>query len=220
VKLFFDVDGVLTDGWHVDPALRRAWHIDLEKDLGVNVEDFERLLFATKEDGSVSLMYLCITGQLDLTIALQSILPSLGYTQSAESFMKYWFEHDAQFNRPLFDVIETLYSMPGIELYVATNQEHHRARYLWHDLGLKKYFRKLFYSAAVGYSKHDVRYFAHINQALEINVSESPPTFFDDRSDVIETALAVGWDGVIYNSLEDVTQHPEIQTRLSDQTVQ
>jgi putative hydrolase of the HAD superfamily len=40
LKVFFDVDGVLIDGWHANSALSKRWDLTLEADLGVDREAF------------------------------------------------------------------------------------------------------------------------------------------------------------------------------------
>ena len=42
----------------------------------------------------------------------------------------------------------------GVELHLVTVQEHRRAAYLWHDLGLRERFDGLHHSAAVGLANH------------------------------------------------------------------
>ena len=36
LKVFFDVDGVLIDGWHNDPKRRKAWDAAIKADLGID----------------------------------------------------------------------------------------------------------------------------------------------------------------------------------------
>jgi FMN phosphatase YigB (HAD superfamily) len=41
MKIFFDVDGVLIDGWHANSALRKPWDAMLEVDLVSTGKPFE-----------------------------------------------------------------------------------------------------------------------------------------------------------------------------------
>ena len=92
MKIFFDVDGVLVDGWHAYSALRKPWDMTLEADLGIDREAFQKLFFATSGGRSASPMFECVTGRRDLRDALADILPQVGYQGSTEDFMRYWFE--------------------------------------------------------------------------------------------------------------------------------
>ena len=66
MKIFFDVDGVLIDGWHEDSALRTPWDARLREDLGVDRDAFQSLFFAVGPDRAVSRMTECTTGRRDL----------------------------------------------------------------------------------------------------------------------------------------------------------
>lgn len=147
--VFFDVDGVLIDGWHSSSALRKPWDETLEADLGVDRAAFQRLFFQGPDgDHRGSPMFDCTVGRRDLMEALAGILPRVGYAGNAEDFARYWFEKDSNINRQVIGLVETI-RRSGARLYVATGQEHHRARYLWNELGFSRWFDRLFYSAGI-----------------------------------------------------------------------
>jgi putative hydrolase of the HAD superfamily len=75
MKIFFDVDGVLIDGWHANSALRKPWDETLQADLGIDRNAFQELFFGTPGSRSVSPMYECVTGCCDLRDALADVLP-------------------------------------------------------------------------------------------------------------------------------------------------
>ncbi|MGN7754317.1 hypothetical protein [Sinorhizobium sp. 22678] len=79
MKVFFDVDGVLIDGWHADIARRKPWDETIEVDLGVDRDAFQILFFGTPGNRSASPMFECVTGRRDLKQALAAILPDVGY---------------------------------------------------------------------------------------------------------------------------------------------
>jgi putative hydrolase of the HAD superfamily len=95
-------------------------------------------------------------------------------------------------------------------LFVATGQEHHRARYLWNELGFSKHFDGIFYSANIGYGKKDARFFQAINRSLEIGAGERP-LFFDDQPEIVELAKTVGWDATAFTSINDIQGHPRLR---------
>jgi putative hydrolase of the HAD superfamily len=108
--------------------------------------------------------------------------------------------------------VSELRKASDIKLYVATGQEHHRARYLWNDLGFSQLFDGMFYSAEIGYPKKDIRFFETINAALKISNNERP-LFFDDQPEIIDLARQAGWDGMAFTSERDIREHSRLRGR-------
>ncbi|APO74683.1 HAD superfamily hydrolase protein [Rhizobium etli 8C-3] len=211
MRIFFDVDGVLVDGWHSDPSLRKPWDATIEADLGVDRAAFGDLFFGVAGGRSSSLMADCITGKRNLAEALAEILPEVGYHGDAKDFMRYWFDKDSNINTEVFDLVETIRSSgSGVELYVATGQEHCRARFLWNELGFSKLFDQMFYSAEIRYPKKDIRFFETINTRLHIGTGERP-IFFDDQPEIVAVARQAGWDANQFASASDIRQHPRLR---------
>lgn len=210
MKIFFDVDGVLIDGWHADGVVRKPWDATLDADLGIDRKAFQELFFGTAASHSTSPMFACMTGRRDLRDALADVLPKLGYRGRIDDFVRYWFEKDSNVNRDVFRVVEDIREAGGAKMYVATGQEHHRARYLWNELGFSRHFDGMFYSAKIGHPKKDVRFFETINRSLGID-AEQRPLFFDDQPEIVELARSAGWDGTAFTSISDVREHPRLR---------
>ena len=213
MKIFFDVDGVLVDGWHANPALRKPWNATIDVDLGVNLAEFQRLFFIEKDHPLGSMMDSCVAGARDLKEALGEILPQVGYTGHVDDFVQYWFEKDSNVSTEVLEIVKSLGLVPSIEMFVATGQEHYRAAYLWKDLGFSNLFNQIFYSADIGFLKNDVRFFEAINHRLGISKSEKP-VFFDDRQDVVELARRAGWDAAMFETADDISLHPRLRSFL------
>lgn len=209
MKIFFDVDGVIIDGWHADPAKRRPWDATLEEDLGINREAFQQALFSPQPDGSPEPYLACVSGQADLRDVLAEILPQLGYSGSVETLLAYWFGKDSNLNAAVVDAIEHLGRQSGVSLYLATNQEHHRATHLWTELRLKDLFEDMFHSARVGTAKQDPNFFFAVGKELGIQTGEVP-LFFDDTQSVINAAREAGWDGQLFASVDDILCHQRL----------
>lgn len=204
--VFFDVDGVLVHGYHARPDLQQRWDENLLADLGVDPERFRNEfiydIFIKK----------VITGQTSLVAALDRILPSLGYTGSPMVFVHYWLSHDSQLNQPLLDMIARLRQRSDLKLYVATNQDHMRALWLWQTLGMSALFEDIFYSARIGIRKPERGYFDFI--MARIGPQVEPPLFFDDTPGVVAGARSYGWEAVQFDTMDDFTNHPWIAARL------
>ncbi|WP_417310898.1 HAD family hydrolase [Devosia sp.] len=203
--VLFDVDGVLVHGYHAKAEKQVRWDDKLQADLGVDPERFRTEFIHD------IFMKQVIVGRMSLLTALDRTLPGLGYRGPSMAFAGYWLKNDANLNQPLLDVVGRLKGA-GVPLYVATNQEHMRAQYLWQQLGFGELFEDMFHSARVGHIKPTKPYFDWIDARL--GRQSEPPLFFDDREDVVKGARAHGWEAVQFDALEDVTEHPWIKARL------
>ena len=206
MKIFFDVDGVLIDGWHINEDLRKPWDATIEADMGIGRRAFQELFFGASGDQRSSLMHECLTGQCDLKDALAGVLPALGYKGSVDAFIRYWLEKDSNVNSEVLTLVGKIREIDGVQLFIATGQERYRADYLWNELGFSKYFDKMFYSAKIGFPKKDKRFFEAINSALNITAEEKP-LFFDDQPEIVELAEKAGWDAITFRSVRDIKEH-------------
>lgn len=213
MKIFFDVDGVIIQGWHADPKRRRAWDATIEEDLGIDRQAFQRALFQPGPAAGEAPMNACLRGDADLSVVLEEILPRLGYRGSAESLLDYWFRKDSHKDPAVLEVVARLRDCDGVQLYLATGQERLRAAYLWNDLQLKDCFDAIFYSARLGVDKDSAAFFAKINSELSITAEERP-LFFDDRESIVARAAAAGWDAHLFHSLEDLRQNRRLMDLL------
>ena len=204
--VFFDVDGVLIHGMHANPLYVRRWDNEMRADLGVDPSRFtEEFIF----DIFVKQV---VTGKMSVIEALERRLPGLGYKGSPMVFLNYWLEHESALNQDLLDGIARLKAVADIRLYIATNQEHIRAAWLWSHLRLADVFNDMFHSARVGVRKPDPAYFDFIHS--KIGPQSEPPLFFDDTPKVIDGARAAGWEAVLFNTVDDFTSHPWVAERL------
>jgi putative hydrolase of the HAD superfamily len=205
--VIFDVDGVLVHGYHARPDLTRRWNENLLSDLGVNPERF------TQEFIFDIFIKQVVVGKMSLVEALDRRLPSLGFKGSPMTFIDYWLTHDSELNHPLLDCIRILKKQDDLRLYIATNQDHTRALWLWQSMGLGSLFEDIFYSARIGTRKPERGFFDFVDH--RIGSQSEPPLFFDDTPKVVEGARAAGWEAVLFNTIDDFLVHPWIAARLS-----
>ena len=215
MKIFFDVDGVLINGWHAKPERRRRWDATLQDDLGVDPTAFQEKFFATPAGEFPSLMHSCVAGRRDLKEALAGVLPSLGYSGPADKFVAYWLEKDSNLNHDVLEIVKRLAERPDAELYIVTGQEHYRAAYLWSTLGFRDHFKGILYSAKLGHLKATPAFFARINTMLDIKEDEAP-LFFDDQAEVVSLARKAGWDAHVFEDIRTIHTHPRLQSFLAD----
>lgn len=204
--VLFDVDGVLVNGYHAKPMLTPRWNENLLADLGVDPDRFNAEFIYDVFVKKV------IVGQMSLLEALERTLPGLGYRGPAMAFAGYWLSHDSAVNEPMVEVVRRLKAAGGSRLFLATNQEHMRAQWLWQTLKFGELFEDMFHSARVGHAKPAKPYFDWVSNRL--GPQSEPPLFFDDREDIIKAARTHGWEAIQVNVLEDVSRHPWIAERL------
>jgi putative hydrolase of the HAD superfamily len=181
--LMVDVDGVIVR----HPRQGRRWDERLEADLGIKPDDLQQRFFAPYFRDIV-------LGRAALEDRLALVLPALAPHVSPQQLMTYWFEQDAHLDPVLLDLADR--RAGGLQLHLATVQEHRRAAYLWDDLGLKHQFDGLHHSAAVGAKKPDLAYF----RAVETRTGFAPHEvlLIDDSPANVEAARAAGWGGVLW----------------------
>ncbi len=206
MKVFFDVDGVLIHGFHADPEFRLRWDENLKRDFGIDINVLTQVFFRGPFQD-------VIIGKRDLYDAIKEVSPKIGYDGDPQILVDYWFENDRNLSTQVMQVVEKLSRSDEIELYIATNQEPNRARYLWEEVGFKSHFRKMFYSAALGCVKADPNYFRQINKELGIS-PEDTVVFFDDTEENVHVAISEGWRAYHFKTADDLHKSPEIAPYL------
>jgi putative hydrolase of the HAD superfamily len=205
--LVFDVDGVLVHGYHARADLQQRWDENLLADLGVDPERFRTEfiydIFIKK----------VVIGQMPLIEALDRRLPGLGFKGSSMVFAQYWLSHDSRVNTELLDAVRRLKADPDIRLYIATNQDHMRAQWLWHTLGFSELFEDIFYSARAGVMKPHKDFFDFAETRM--GPQAEPPLFFDDTPKVVDGARAHGWNAILFETTADFVAHPWIAQKLA-----
>ena len=203
--VLFDVDGVLVNGYHSRPELQRRWDENLLEDLGIDPDRFKDAFIFDVFVKKV------LIGKVGLVEALDRVLPQLGYKGPTQRIVAYWLEHDSVLNIETVELARSLKSA-GARLYMATNQEHLRAQWLWQTLRLGEIFEDMFYAARLGVTKPNAGFYDEIDRRL--GPQAEPPLFFDDSPPVIDAARKAGWEAVLYNGIDDCRSHPWIAERL------
>ena len=173
-----DVDGVVAV--HSDP---RGWAAGLEHDVGISADALHAVFFSQHWDD-------VIHGRVSMRSRLEPVLSTLSPGIRYEDFTGYWFSHDAHLNDALLAELAVLRST-GVEVHLATNQEHERARYLWHDLDLRSRFDGLHYSAELNHCKPDPGYYRCVEQRTSLRPDQL--FFIDDTIANVQAAIACGW---------------------------
>lgn len=201
----FDIDGVLVHGYHARPDLHESFD-DKLRVLGINADRFQR------EFVHDIFMKRVLIGEVPMVEALDRRLKAFGYKGSTMAVLDLWMSHDCFRNTAMLDTVRKLKAHPEVRLYLATNQDHSRAQFLWHSIGLKDIFEDMFYSARFGRTKAHGKFYEMAEERMA--ASELPPLFFDDTSKVVEAARKHGWEAVLFETVDDCVNHPWIAERL------
>ncbi len=153
-----------------------------------------------------------LIGEVPMVEALDQRLKAFGYKGSTMKILDLWLSFDCNPNIALLETIGRLKKCDDVVLYLATNQDHSRAQFLWQTIGLRDLFADMFYSARFGRTKYHKKFFEMAEERMV--ASDARPIFFDDTQKVLDVAQKVGWETVLFEKNEDVTAHPWLSERL------
>ena len=178
-----DVDGVI-----IVPC-PDGWAVDLEADLGITREVLQTHFFKPHWNDVV-------LGRAALHERLGPVLAEHAPHLTSHQLTTYWFEKDAQLDKALLSDLATLRAT-GVQLHLATIQEHERAAYLWSTLGLRDHFDAMHYAADIGWKKTDPEFYAVVE--ARTGFSGTDLLLLDDTASNVEAARAAGWRGALWD---------------------
>lgn len=173
-----DVDGVIVR--HPDP---KGWSVNLEADLGLRTEVLQAAFFKHHWDDIAR-------GRAALRERLAPVLADIAPNLTCDQLCDYWFEQDSNLDLDLLDQLAVVRSQ-GIQVHLATVQEHERADYLWTRMELHARFDAMHFAAAIGYVKPEPAFYAAIESTTGFLPHEL--FFIDDRAANVEAARSRGW---------------------------
>jgi len=118
--------------------------------------------------------------------------------------MEYWFACDSRLNDQLLAEIDA-WRTAGNKVFLATVQEHLRAKHLWEMLGLNRRFDGLHYSAALGAAKPAALFYERVQSRLPVK-SPGEVVFLDDSIGNVEAAATFGWRARHFTNVSDLRQ--------------
>jgi len=190
--LVLDLDGVVITG-HPEGG---RWDKHIERDLGLKPALLQERFF------KAHWKHIEI-GNADLFAVLDEVWPSLecaGCTPRA--FVDYWLSNDSNMDTGVIAQVDA-WRANGGKAFLATVQEHHRAKHIWEALGLSNHFDGIIYSADIGAKKPHADFYERALAKLPVS-SPAELIFLDDRLDNVEAARSAGWRASHYRDVEDL----------------
>ena len=174
----WDFDGVLNRGFQGGFFL---WQESFEADLGVSAAVFTDFMFSGTGFAEV------LTGQRDLLHLLGDYVAAHQVPHRPEVVLEYWLSKDARVDDEVLGWAAAC-ALPGV---IATNNERHRADYIWRRMGFQDRMQRMFASGPMGVKKPDGGFFA----AIEVWSGLEPGEILlvDDAEKNIQAAAARGW---------------------------
>lgn len=177
-----DVDGVVItsrpeDGPHIFSDLEAR---------GLPVEKLQAEFFTPHWDAIV-------TGREGLMERLKPVMARIAPGITADEVVRHWFEGDANVDHEVLAALR-FYRAQGRKVFLATNQEHLRAKYLMEALGLAAHVDGMLYSAALGDRKPGAAFFRLAAEGASAKPAEI--AFVDDMAANVEAARKAGWAAV------------------------
>jgi putative hydrolase of the HAD superfamily len=178
--LMVDVDGVL-----IVPR-PGGWAADMDADLGLSRTALDEHFFAVHWTD-------VMLGRAGLHERLAPVLSKIAPHITSEQLVAYWFARDAVLDDVLLEDLAE-FRAQGIELHLATVQEHLRAEHLWTTMGFRQRFDAMHYAADLGCGKPDPAFFAAVQARTGFAPAEM--LLIDDVAENIAAARAAGWRGL------------------------
>src|SRR5689334_20116876 len=126
--LVLDVDGVVVVG-HPEGG---RWDKNVERDFGLQPAHLQTRFFQPHWKRIE-------IGEADLFDVLDKVWLVLECRGTPRAFVDYWFAHDSRLDTAVIAEVDA-FRVSGGKAYLATAQEHHRAKYIWKTLGLFAHF--------------------------------------------------------------------------------
>jgi putative hydrolase of the HAD superfamily len=189
--IMVDVDGVVIA--HPDP---KGWSANLERDIGISPAILQTRFFNLHWDDVAH-------GRAGLRDRLAPVLAEIAPLVTCDTLIEYWFSNDAHVNSGLLAELEGIRG-GGIEVHLATIQEHERACYIWEQLDFKSRFDQMHYAAALGCLKPGANFYHLIESA--VGLSAEAIFFIDDKAENIEGARACGWTAALWTGQQSLRE--------------
>lgn len=188
----FDADGVVI-------VPQKVFSGQYAEKYGLDPESFEAFFREEFSDA--------ITGKADLKDLIRKHNDIWHWERDPQELLDMWFAAENATDKALLEIIAQQRAK-GMPVYMATNQEQYRAKYI-REVLFPNVFSGLFISSEIGYTKRDPEYWVAVLGKLAIDVPDIRPdqvVFFDDSRDSIDGAKQAGIRAYLYEGIAQVRE--------------
>lgn len=132
----------------------------------------------------------CLVGKSDLKDVLPKHFSNWGWSGTIEELLEYWFRQGSAVDEVVRGVVEQLREH-DVPVYLATDQERHRADYMRIHMGYGDLLNGIYASSEVGYKKASKEFWENVCEDLELS-DRASALFWDDRNENVEVARSAG----------------------------
>lgn len=144
----------------------------------------------------------CLVGKADLKEELAKVISDWGWHGTVDEIVEFWFLVGGDIDPQMANFISSL-KRKGVSVYITTDQEKYRGRYLREKFG--HIFEDFFISGEIGHTKKEPEFFERVFGKVKDKVRDkSEIVFIDDALHNIENARAFGIDAIHFRSPEDL----------------
>jgi HAD superfamily hydrolase (TIGR01509 family) len=147
---------------------------------------------------------LALSGEADLKDLIVKNNNLWHWESDPQELLDLWFEYENCPNTELAELIRKY--REEIPVYLATNQERHRAKYL-REVMFAGVFTDVLASAEVGYRKKQPEFWQVALAKIALKVPDITPSeiaYFDDEQKIVDVARSVGINAHLYEGIEQV----------------
>jgi putative hydrolase of the HAD superfamily len=184
-EILLDADGVVIRPRH------KYFSVKFSEEHGVPIDDI--LPFFKGEYKRAA------TGEVNIRDVLPDYLSKWGWEGTVDDFLQYWYEGERDVDERVLGVVRGL-RQEGARVYLASDNEAGRARYLMEEVGLQNDFDGGFFSSDLGVIKSQPEFFERV--ANELQVGPEHIDYWDDDPGNVEVASKSGINANVYKEFE------------------
>ena len=146
-----------------------------------------------------------LLGNLDLIEAIKQHNDLWQWEGDFNELVVMWLEAENYPNKDLVDLVNE-YRQQGLPVYLATQQEKYRAKYL-NETMFGDVLDGMFCSCDLHANKHDKSFWQSVIKSLSSKYEGIAPheiVYFDDRQTIVDVAKDCGLDAHLYTEVSDV----------------
>ena len=143
------------------------------------------------------------TGKADVKSLLSPYMQKWGWEKSVDDFLDYWFEGERDLDEQILKTIKDLRGK-GVKVYLVSDNESRRAKYLMDEVGLNKHFDGAFFSCDMGVTKSDPEFFRKVIEKLNTDPLEI--VYWDDDPKNVDVAKGTGINAMLYTTFKNFNE--------------